>query len=835
MRRWERNHGHVGVNAPSWLTFEVHRPYFDGGESPLTAVQARGPAHAARLFASRDLDTPRFGMTMPASYRGLLVEESRLYEYRVTEPTDLPAELATPAWQTMADAFGRRDELDQVDRVGLASWLYAAALTDALLVLEPADRAPLDDPLDAELQYYRARALFARDGLTDETRAAFGVLVDIPAATSAHASASGGWAYLLARHAPDPSAAKTYSEQAATLFDQIAPTWNDFRRTVWAARALLRDTTLAERDDDLDRATDLLDRSAATAADLAPAGAAEEAVVTELNRRLIDRRVEIAVKRGDDEAEQEALAEGIRLDPTCVKLRMQVAQAAERRGDLSMALSGFLHAARLGPYGTAYALLHASSCAGRLGREELARVLVERAHRAAPRSDKTRSALATVCETTGDEPLAELVRRPTGGRPSYEANWHYRMYAAYFNLGESGSLCLYAAIPKLMYDFAVRDERPRISLQRVMPPAFRDNLIRESGLVEFGCRHPDRLPAELRTEAWDQLCGWVADFDTLDLRQRHHTARLLFRLGFHRLVLELVPPRPAAELTEPLEFSYYRMRDLVQYAAFQGRGEVVMPAESLAMADNPNCPLHLRLAIATSGVVLAARETKSLPDALRWRDRAQHDLDTLLADDEYTEFEKLMLHSRFYRGVGFVPFMQGDRDRTVAEMALAEELARAVPDGDRYQSFLKRENLHACLESRSKEAFGLKDVALGHRRTEEFLSLDRYDPKSHIELAESLTKQERYLEAAESYLRAARLGPLGTAIGYSMAGECFDRAGDSVAAEDCFAQALRVDPYAISAARGWRRVATGSAAEAMATEYADEFEAWGAERMAVAR
>jgi predicted TPR repeat methyltransferase len=84
--------------------------------------------------------------------------------------------------------------------------------------------------------------------------------------------------------------------------------------------------------------------------------------------------------------------------------------------------------------------------------------------------------------------------------------------------------------------------------------------------------------------------------------------------------------------------------------------------------------------------------------------------------------------------------------------------------------------------------------------------------------------------AAESYLRTARLGPIGTARGYALAGECFERAGQPVLAADCYVQALRVDPYAVSAARGWRRVAAASGTRELANEYADALEAWGRAR-----
>jgi tetratricopeptide (TPR) repeat protein len=304
---------------------------------------------------------------------------------------------------------------------------------------------------------------------------------------------------------------------------------------------------------------------------------------------------------------------------------------------------------------------------------------------------------------------------------------------------------------------------------------------------------------------------------------------VLFRLGFRDLVLDLVPYRPVASLHEPLEFYQYQWRDLTRYVASVGSRNPVPPTDSFEMVDHPDCPLHLRLTVSTFGIVFAARETKSVDDALRWRARAAELLADVLAADDFTPFEKTMLESRFYRGAGFTPFMTGDRDGMVADMARAEELARAVPATTPWEEFLKRENLHACLESRSKEAYAVGDVALAHARTEEFLALDPYDPKSHIELAECLAKQGRFAEAGDSYLRAARLGPLGTAIAAAMAGASHERAGNAVVAEDCFVQSLRVDPYAVSAARGWRRVATDGLSD-LAAEYAGQLEDWGAER-----
>jgi tetratricopeptide (TPR) repeat protein len=832
MHGWEHDLGSVGASAPSWLTFQVHRPYFDGAVSPVTAIQARGVVLAARLFDRHEPTFPRFSMVMPASYRKLLIEESRLDQYRVSSPADLPAGLASAAWTRLAGAFERRGELDGTDRAGLALWLVAACLPSAVIELVPADlsRPACASENDALAQYARATALFQLDGLSVATAAAFAPLITDPAPTVAHLQAVAGWAALLARHAKDDGQVPRLHELARELCDKLTGTLPPFQAAVWQARLALRETTIAQRHEKLDEAWRLLCSGRAIMAAAGPDGDDEQEVALELTRRLIDRRVEIAVLRGEEAAEDEALTEGLTLDPHCVKIQMQAAQAAERRGDTERALAGYLRAARLGPFGTGFALLRATQAARELGLPELATALSERALRSAPRSAQVRQALLDSYQD--GEPLAAMFsRRPTAEQRSAGApewNWHYLLYGSYFNLGPAGSPCLYARIPLIAYEFAAAGRPRRLSLQRILPPAFRRNLISQSGLTEFDVKHPADLPARLRTPAWERLCEWLASFPDDDPQRQLLTAKVLFRLGFGKLAVGMVPDRPVRCLDTPGEFYLYHWREIARYATSVG-GDLVLPVGIFAMVDHPGCPLHLKLAISTHGVVLAARTTKSLADAERWRERATGFLAEVLASDSFTDFEKVMLESRYYRGVGFVPFMRGDREGVIADMDKAEELARALRPSSEWEKYLKVENLHACLESRSKEAFGLGDVALGHRRTLEFLGLDPYDPKSHIELAESLVKQERYAEAGDSYLRAARLGPVSTAIASAMAGECFARAGENVLAEDCFIQALRVDPYAISAARGWRRVAP---AEELAARFAGQLEEWGAARQA---
>ncbi len=835
MKRWELSHGKAGVNAPSWLTFEIHQPYFNGAESPITVLHAKAAVLAARRFEQRDPGRLRFGMTMPASYRRLLTEESRLAAYRAVSPADLADELASPAWRRLSQAYLKHAELDQVDRAGLVCWLVAACLHLAVPDVVPADSDPAScrDQASAAIQSARAVALFATEGLSERTAAAYRSLVDRPVPTMVHVQALASWGYLLARHAGDDSAAAPLLRRARDLLADLAADISGFEHAILLARLALRSVMLAERERNFAGASaELADAWQAVAGLTAP-DADDELVLREARRRLIDRRVEIAVRLGDRQAEHEAIEQGLALDPWCVKIHMQAGQAAERAADHERALAQYLHASRLGPHGTAFALLRAADCARALGQDEVARVLNERAFRAAPRAAATRDALERACAAAGDQPLAEVTRRAAVRNKDkpFVNNWHYQMYAAYFNLGESQSPCLYASLPTWAFEAAQRGERFEMNWQRLMPPAFRRNLVRESGLADFAVSHPAGLAEPLRTPAWQTLCDWLTGFAGFDTERQHLIAAVVFRLGFGALVLDLVPAVPAARLSTPAQMRLQHWRDLVRYVNSVGSA-LATPENSFAIGRLEACPVKLRFFIAAFAVIFHGRETRSIDEAMAWRQVGAGCLAELLADAGISPFEKAMLESRFYRSVSYLPFLRRDREQLAWEMARTEELARAVPASTEYEEFLKRENLRACLETRSKSCYAFGEREQGHALVDEVLAIDPYEPKSHVEKAQSLLMQDRPGPAADSFLRTARLGPVSTSLGYASAADCLARAGRPVLAEDCYLQALRLDPHAISAARGWAAVGPRAAMGRLAGEYLAELEAWGAARRA---
>jgi tetratricopeptide (TPR) repeat protein len=141
---------------------------------------------------------------------------------------------------------------------------------------------------------------------------------------------------------------------------------------------------------------------------------------------------------------------------------------------------------------------------------------------------------------------------------------------------------------------------------------------------------------------------------------------------------------------------------------------------------------------------------------------------------------------------------RGERDAMVQLMDSAERQARSLPATTPAQQLLRLENLHPVMESRSKEARWLGDRDLALARAQEVIDLDRYDPKSWLELGELLMMGQRWAEAAEAFSTAAMLGPPVSAIARHLLGCCLRLTGQEMLASFFFQSALEIDGYGIS-------------------------------------
>ena len=334
-----------------------------------------------------------------------------------------------------------------------------------------------------------------------------------------------------------------------------------------------------------------------------------------------------------------------------------------------------------------------------------------------------------------------------------------------------------------------------------MPPAFRVQLAEEAGGPPYALSDPRALPEELRSDRWRELCAAVDGWSGLSGSRKCRLAALLHAMCLYRPLVELMPDTSfEADRTDPyaVELAYWRasakfMRGLpnriadYEHADLSAFKEIALNAGDAALAAFN----------ATAMVfVHTAKTGGALPDLAEWGKRFvdAHVRVTAGAD----EFTKQLLTSRLHRGTGFLPQRRGDRSEVVRTMDLAEQHALNIRPTTPAQELLYRENLHAVMESRTKEALWLGDKDLALARALKVIEVDPCDSKAQAELGEVHYLRGEWHEAAQAYAVAAMLGPPASAVGRHMAGVCFRELGQDLIAAFFFKETLEVDALGIS-------------------------------------
>lgn len=336
------------------------------------------------------------------------------------------------------------------------------------------------------------------------------------------------------------------------------------------------------------------------------------------------------------------------------------------------------------------------------------------------------------------------------------------------------------------------------SPQRAMHPAFRVALAAEAGAA-YALDDPRRLPARLRTPRWERLCAALDDWRGASSSRQARLVGLLNALCLYEAAMALAPSR-GVRAADPhvvarafgCALARY-LRNLPERVAQYDDADMSVFVDIASNA--PHAP-DIAFNAAARVFVHLAKTGASLDDletwGARWKSahaRVTRDASAFAAD---------LMTSRFHRGYAFLPQRRGDRAGVAALMDAAEKLARGLAPKDAGEDLLRRENLHALMESRTKEAMWLGDLDLAHARAQEVVQVDPYDAKAWTELGQARFARRQWRAASEAFLAAATLGPPATALARHMAGMCFLNLGEHVAAGFLFNEALAHDPLGVS-------------------------------------
>src|ERR1035438_7212063 len=115
----------------------------------------------------------------------------------------------------------------------------------------------------------------------------------------------------------------------------------------------------------------------------------------------------------------------------------------------------------------------------------------------------------------------------------------FQLHRPFFDLNPVAEAPLSSHLPLLAYHNL--DKEHAQGLQRYLTERFRFSLIAESGLHQYALLTPLEVPGLYRTVRWQRLCDLTEGFSDLCLSKQVTVLYLLLALGFHRLILKLVP------------------------------------------------------------------------------------------------------------------------------------------------------------------------------------------------------------------------------------------------------------------------------------------------------
>lgn len=391
---------------------------------------------------------------------------------------------------------------------------------------------------------------------------------------------------------------------------------------------------------------------------------------------------------------------------------------------------------------------------------------------------------------------------------SDRAGWVFHTFRPFFDLGPRSEGPLLTHAPEL----AVQKWEARLigvpSMQRTMPPAFRQTLHEQAGRASADIGLLPQIEGVATappSSSWAKLCADVGRFRQLEPEELLLLSQVLISLAMYEGVMcllaeyaecKLSPSATEANLSYAFAFS--------EYMVFLGNPERYTPRRLEQIATR--APRGSRAAFAAHLKLLVhSGKANQAQDSVRsYVHSARQSLDAL--QGVMDSFSSTLWESRFWRAASFLPYIEADYHETFRQLGLAREFGeRAVARDDR-ESIVRTENLVPILESTGKVAIQCGDNRFALRLARERVAIDTNDSVGYIELGNALFRLHRWEEAGEAYSLGACLGPPGTEIAWYLAGESFERAGRTTEAVDTYLASLGVDPGGVSPKSGLRRL-----------------------------
>jgi hypothetical protein len=326
---------------------------------------------------------------------------------------------------------------------------------------------------------------------------------------------------------------------------------------------------------------------------------------------------------------------------------------------------------------------------------------------------------------------------------------------------------------------------PLLGVAGTVPPAFRTSLLRQSGLSAYASIAPGEADPSVRTPEWEALCECTARYRSLPLERQALVAALWGSLGFHGLVL-----KHAQEFTNQ-ELAGSRAARLLALTVSLSRSMVgAFDAETLErlFAHAPRTASERFIA----GQRLAFQRGRVMRDPAALS-HVLAELRQFVDADRDDSFRGRLRKGQVLLVASFFPFLVGDHSALVARRQEALEAAFALTPTNVTETVVARAHIVAVLEHSAWQEAERRDGESADSFTAFTLRVEPTHVPARMRLANSLSAQGLLDAAAGEFLRAARVGPPGTALCFYHAGKSLEAAGAIEQAVDAYARALAIE------------------------------------------
>ena len=294
-------------------------------------------------------------------------------------------------------------------------------------------------------------------------------------------------------------------------------------------------------------------------------------------------------------------------------------------------------------------------------------------------------------------------------------------------------------------------------LQRAMPANFREDLFFAASPSTLFTQINCGLAGDLnflrnRSESINFLFSNLDKLKSSDQLSRIYLCRLLGSLGYYNEAIKYLP-RQGINTKWSLEDEYAFCTDLfLKHIYLSGKGN--FPVEKLLfgyqkLSVRPES-YRMRLTLAMLGIVINGKK-QNVPEVMKWRVRGFRELFRLQDCELFSDFEKQLLTSRYYRACSYYPFLINDKILLKKEADICESTARLLTSNsdDEDQNLLQKENLFLMIESISRIYMFLDDSDRALKLMEELVNeVDPYDAKAWIQVGDLREKNNGLLKGS---------------------------------------------------------------------------------------